>query len=165
MANTDSEIRKAEHLAGKQHKGWEAIREHLTMLKVNTSCILHVLYLCTSRILHIIYIYIYIYIYIVCVCLVCVYVCVCVCVHTTLRMVRCSRMASQAPVLLYVTHICVYIPIHTHTHTHTHTYTHTHKNTPHIHTHIHTDKQTYIHAYIRIYFLPCDHMARTECVD
>merc|ERR1712205_196540 len=33
MANTDSEIRKAEHLAGKQHKGWEAIREHLTMLR------------------------------------------------------------------------------------------------------------------------------------
>ena len=24
MANTDSEVRKSEHLAGKQHKGWEA---------------------------------------------------------------------------------------------------------------------------------------------
>ena len=33
MANTDSEVRKSEHLAGKQHKGWEAIREHLTLLK------------------------------------------------------------------------------------------------------------------------------------
>ena len=33
MANTDSEVRKSEHLAGKQHKGWEAIREHLNILK------------------------------------------------------------------------------------------------------------------------------------
>ena len=33
MANTDSEVRKAEHLAGKQHKGWEAIREKLTEMQ------------------------------------------------------------------------------------------------------------------------------------
>ena len=26
-------MRKSEHLAGKQHKGWEAIREHLNILK------------------------------------------------------------------------------------------------------------------------------------
>ena len=33
MANTDSEVRKAEHLAGKQHMGWKAIREKLTEMQ------------------------------------------------------------------------------------------------------------------------------------
>jgi len=33
MANTDSEVRKAEHLAGKQHQGWFQIREKLKELR------------------------------------------------------------------------------------------------------------------------------------
>eukprot|EP00288_Rhodomonas_lens_P014131 CAMPEP_0177704812 /NCGR_PEP_ID=MMETSP0484_2-20121128/8385_1 /TAXON_ID=354590 /ORGANISM="Rhodomonas lens, Strain RHODO" /LENGTH=237 /DNA_ID=CAMNT_0019216219 /DNA_START=70 /DNA_END=779 /DNA_ORIENTATION=+ len=33
MANTDSDVRRAEHLAGKQHQGWEQIRTKLKELK------------------------------------------------------------------------------------------------------------------------------------
>lgn len=33
MSNTDSDIRKAEHLAGKQHMGWALIRDKLAELK------------------------------------------------------------------------------------------------------------------------------------
>eukprot|EP00293_Proteomonas_sulcata_P015905 CAMPEP_0184298264 /NCGR_PEP_ID=MMETSP1049-20130417/9101_1 /TAXON_ID=77928 /ORGANISM="Proteomonas sulcata, Strain CCMP704" /LENGTH=388 /DNA_ID=CAMNT_0026608339 /DNA_START=23 /DNA_END=1190 /DNA_ORIENTATION=+ len=33
MANTDSDVRKAEHLAGKQHGGWQKIRDKLIELK------------------------------------------------------------------------------------------------------------------------------------
>lgn len=33
MSNTDSDIRKSEHLAGKQHMGWQLIRDKLAELK------------------------------------------------------------------------------------------------------------------------------------
>ena len=33
MSNTDSDIRKTEHLAGKQHTGWQLIRDKLAELK------------------------------------------------------------------------------------------------------------------------------------